>query len=136
MTPDRGYSRLDRVNRAVQEVLGDELERVGDERLDLVTITGVRVEPGLRHATVWFSALSAGEHVDVAAVLGEHRARLQAAVARQLRLRRTPELSFGADPAIDTGTRVEEILRGLRTEQPTQHRTELPGGQQGSEAHG
>lgn len=117
--PDRGnrrYSRLDRVNHALQEVLGDELELVDDDRLELVTVTGVRVAPDLRSAVVWFSALAAGEPESVAAVLAEHRPRLQGAVARQLRLKRTPELSFVPDPAIAAGTRVEDILRRLQNE--------------------
>jgi len=113
MAAQRRYSRLDRVNEALREVLGDELERVDDRRLDLVTVTGVRVEPDLRHATVWFDTLGARE--EVAGALGQHRVRLQAAVGRQLRLKHTPELAFLPDPAIAAGTRVEEILRGLHS---------------------
>ncbi len=111
---NRKYSRVDRVNHALQEVLGDELELVDDDRLELVTVTGVRVSPDLRSAMVWFSSLSHPDPDAVAAMLAEHRARLQAAVARQLRLRRTPELSFVPDPAIAAGSRVEEILRTLQ----------------------
>ena len=118
MSPKR-YSRLDRVNRALTEVIADELERLGDERLDLVTVTGARVGPDLRHAVVWYSALSAPDPAVVAEVLASHRVRLQAAVGRQLRLKRTPELAFSDDPAIATGTRVEEILRSLRSAGPS-----------------
>lgn len=109
-----GYSRLDRVNEAVREVLADELERIDDDRLELATVTGVRVEPDLRHAEVWFDTLRNGD--EVAAGLVQHRAQLQAAVGRQLRLKRTPELTFSPDPAIAAGTRVDEILRGLHTQ--------------------
>ncbi len=113
------YSRLDRVNEALREVIADELERVDDPKLHLVTVTGVRVSADLRHAVVWFSSLTgAGEAVDVAAALRQYRPRLQAAVGTQLRIKRTPELSFSSDPAIDTGTRVEEILRGLTSDHP------------------
>ena len=115
--PDRGnrrYSRLDRVNHAVQEVLGDELELIDDDRLELVTVTGVRVAPDLAQAVVWFSSLAHGEPDAAAAILAGHRPRLQGAIARQLRLRRTPELSFVPDPAIAAGARVEEILRTLQ----------------------
>jgi len=35
-------------------------------------------------------------------------------VARQLRLKRTPELTFQPDPAIAVGTRVEEVIRSLQ----------------------
>jgi ribosome-binding factor A len=118
----RRPGRLDRVNHAVQEVVADELEVVADERLGLVTVTGVRVDPDMRKAVVWFSSHNApavgrpGSRPDdvVAAILGEHRVRLQKAIARQLRLKRTPELVFRPDPAIVAGTRVEEILRGLQ----------------------
>jgi ribosome-binding factor A len=105
--------RMDRVNQVVQEVLADELERIDDARLHLVTITGVRVEPGLSHAVVWFSSLSQGDPEGVAVALGEHRIRFQSAIGRQLRLRGTPLLSFSPDPAIAIGSRVEELLRDL-----------------------
>lgn len=111
MVTQRRYSRLDRVNEALREVIADELERVDDARLELVTITGVEVEADLRHAQVWYDSVGRGD--EVAEALTEHRVRLQAAVGRQLRLKRTPGLAFSADPAIAIGTRVEEILRGL-----------------------
>lgn len=112
MGTDRRHSRLDRVNEALREVLADELERIDDESLELATVTGVKVTPDLRLALVWFDTLGDGEKV--AGALARHRVRLQAAVGRDLRLKRTPELAFSPDPAIAMGTRVEEILRGLR----------------------
>lgn len=113
-TGRRRYSRLERVNEALREVLAEELELIEDERLEMVTVTGVDVAPDLRHATVWFSALATSRAVEeVARALTSHRVRLQSAIGRQLRLKRTPELSFEGDPAIATGSRVEEILRKL-----------------------
>jgi ribosome-binding factor A len=110
----RGYSRIDRVNEALREVLADELERIHDDRLELVTVTGTRADPDLRRARVWYSAMAAqATATDIEAALAQHRVRLQAAVGRQLRLKRTPELTFQSDPAIAVGTRVEDILRSL-----------------------
>jgi ribosome-binding factor A len=44
---------------------------------------------------------------------------LQAAIARQARIKRTPELEFRPDPAVRTGERVERILRDVsREEEP------------------
>lgn len=80
-----------------------------DERLGLLTITAVSCDPDLRHATVWLASLSDEE----AEALAELRVRLQAEISRQVRLKRTPQLTFQTDPAIVSGTRVEAILRDL-----------------------
>jgi ribosome-binding factor A len=45
--------------------------------------------------------------------LEEQRAHLQRLIGTQMTMKRTPKLRFQADPAIETGTRVEELLRGL-----------------------
>jgi ribosome-binding factor A len=114
MAPEKRSARMQRVGHAVQEVIAEELALIDDERLELVTITGVRVDPDLSRGLVWFSSLRTPDD-DVVPLLGEHRVRLQAAIARQLRLKRTPELTFRPDPAISAGSRVEDILRDLHT---------------------
>jgi ribosome-binding factor A len=80
-----------------------------DEGLGLLTVTAVRCDPDLRHALVMFSSL--GEEAEEA--LGVARVRLQAAISKQVRLKRTPQLRFAADPAVAAGLKVEEILRNL-----------------------
>lgn len=110
---NRQYPRSLRVNELVREILADALERVDDERLELVTVTHVSVEADLRHARVEFSALLQGEEEAMAA-LAEHRHVLQGAIARQARLKRTPELTFAVDETIQTGARIEELLAADR----------------------
>lgn len=107
----RDYPRSARVNEILREVLADELERMEhlDERLGLLTITTVECDPDLRHALVLLSSLSEDEE----AALGEVRVRLQGAISRQVRLKRTPQLRFAADPAVAEGQRIEDILRQL-----------------------
>jgi ribosome-binding factor A len=110
--PARPYSRVVRVNATLHEIIADELERIDDDRLGLATVTGVSAEPDLRHAVVWLSSLTD----EAIAALADHRARLQAAIGRQARLKRTPALEFRPDPGVSSGWRVEEILRNLREE--------------------
>ena len=107
--PDRRYPRVARVNELLREVIADELERIDDDRVGMSTVTGVTVDPDLRHATVWLSSLSSQSEE----ALAQHRVRLQAAIGRQMRMKRTPELRFRADPAVESGQRIEDILRGL-----------------------
>ena len=110
----RSYPRTARINEVMREVIADELERIGDERLGLLTITGISVDPDLLHATVWVSALTVHGGVEaVSEALGEHRAQLQRAVGRQIRMKRTPLLQFKSDPAILAGQRIESIIRDL-----------------------
>jgi ribosome-binding factor A len=109
--PTRGYARTARVNEVLREVLAEQLERmeVQDERLGMLTITGVQCEPDLRHATVLMSSMGEPQVEALAAL----RVSLQAAISRQLRLRRTPQLRFAADPAVAAGQRIEEIIARL-----------------------
>ena len=108
----RQYPRTARINELLRQILADALERVDDDRTVLVTVTGVLCEPDLRHAVVFFDG-PAGEAGDaeVGAALDELRPRLQGAIARQARLKRTPELSFEPDPAIRSGERIDNLLR-------------------------
>jgi ribosome-binding factor A len=123
-TAARRYPRATRVNHLLQQVIATELERLGadDPRLALVTVMGVEVEGDLRHAKVWVSSLSD----DAAEALADDRIRLQAAIAQQVRLKRTPLLAFAADPAVATGARVEEIIRQIGPLAPDEPPDELP----------
>ena len=111
----RTYPRTARVGALLREVVADELERVSDEdeRLGLLTVTAVEPDPDFRHATVLLASISE----EAAAGLEEHRPRLQNAIAREVRLKRTPLLRFVPDPAIEAGLRVEAALHRIQTEQ-------------------
>ena len=112
----RRYPRTARLNELVQQILAEELERMDDDRLELVTVMRVEVDPDLRRATV-FVDTPEGEARDdeVLAGLEQDRVRLQAAVARQARMKRTPQLTFKPDAVERGAQRVEEALRNLHT---------------------
>ena len=115
MSPStRRYPRMARVNEVVHETLADELERLTDPRLELVTITGVEVTPDLRDATVYFSALATKAPTgDAAAGLRAAAPRLRSQLGKQVRLKYLPKLRFREDPAIVEGQRMEDIIREL-----------------------
>lgn len=119
----RDYPRTARLNQLVHEIVAEEIERIDDERLGFLTVVGAEVESDLRHATVWYTTLESGpegseDDPSVVEALAEHRARLQSAIGRQARLKRTPELAFRPDTLIRQAERVEEILRDLATDTP------------------
>ncbi len=113
----RDYPRTARLNRLFQEILAEELERIDDERLELVTIMSVDVDGDLHRALVYYDSLG-GEDDDerVLEVLGELRPRLQGAIGRQARIKRTPELTFEPDAVGRGAARLEEVLRTIHDE--------------------
>ncbi len=126
----RDYPRTARLNQLVQEIVAEEIERIDDDRLGLFTVVSVDVDADLRHAVVWYSALDGSTAATAGAApaddgadalveaLAQHRARLQAAIGRQARIKRTPELSFRADTVVQKAQRVEEILRDIAADEP------------------
>jgi len=113
----RDYPRTARLNTLFQEILAEELERIDDERLELVTIMSVDVDGDLHRAVVYFDTLGGGDDDEqVLEALGELRHRLQGAIGRQARVKRTPELVFKPDDVGRSAARLEEVLRNIHDE--------------------
>src|SRR5437667_12806610 len=107
MSSPRRYPRTARLNEAMLEVLADELERMNDPRLELVTLTGVDVSRDLSHASVYYSTLAAtstgaGDTFadDAAAALTSAAPHFRGLLGRQLRIKQVPKLVFKVDPGI------------------------------------
>ena len=112
--PKRHYPRTARLNALFQEIVAEALERIEDDRLELVTVTGVEVDADLNRAVVYVSALSGPEaDAELLEALGQHRIAVQRSIATEARVRKTPEVVFTVDPAVRTGARIEEILQEL-----------------------
>jgi ribosome-binding factor A len=111
------YPRSRRLNAIVQEVLAEEVERLTDPRLAMVTITGVSVAPDMRHATVFFSTLDLTDLPQAQAGLKAAAPRLRSAIGREVRIKFTPELQFVPDQGVVQGERIDALLRELATEE-------------------
>jgi ribosome-binding factor A len=100
-----------RVDEAMRQVLGDVAQELKDPRVGFVTVTDVKTSPDLRHARVYVSVLG-DEAAQTASLDGLRSAHgfLQAKVAGELRLKRTPELTFEIDHTAERAARLEEIL--------------------------
>jgi ribosome-binding factor A len=111
-------SRKRRVNEAIREVLSDALPTLKDPRIGFVTVTGVEATRDFTQAKVYVSVLGTEAERDrsLEGLRAAHGV-LQAHVARELRLRRTPVLSFEYDPAVERGVRLTKVIDELAPEE-------------------
>jgi len=105
--------RMRRVDEALREVLSDALSRdLKDPRVGFVTVTDVKTSPDLRHARVHVSVLGTPEEQE-ASLDGLRSAHgfLQARIASEVRMKRTPALTFALDDTAERAQRLERLIR-------------------------
>jgi ribosome-binding factor A len=106
--------RMRRVNESVRQVLSEAIGQLKDPRIGFVTITGVDTSPDLRHARVYVSVLGAErKRVQTIDRLQAAHSLLQAQLARELRMKRTPQLAFEYDPSVERGVRMTKLIDEL-----------------------
>ena len=109
--------RMRRVNEAIRETLAEALVELKDPRIGFVTVTGVKTSPDLRSAVVYVSVLgSESKREKTLAGLASAHGVLQAHLATELRLKRTPQLAFEYDPSVERGVRMSQLIDELAPE--------------------
>jgi ribosome-binding factor A len=106
--------RMRRVNEALKEVLSEGIGALKDPRIGFVTVTSVQASPDLRHARVFVSVLGTERNRErtLAGLAAAHGV-LQARVAQELRMKRTPQLAFEYDPSVERGVRLTKLIDEL-----------------------
>jgi ribosome-binding factor A len=109
--------RMRRVNEAVRAVLAEAVGELKDPRVGFITVTGVVTSPDLRQATVYVSVLgSERKRAQSLAGLEAAHGVLQRRIAGELRLKRTPQLTFQYDPSVEQGVRMSKLIDDLVTD--------------------
>ncbi|MDT8420568.1 MAG: 30S ribosome-binding factor RbfA [Desulfuromonadales bacterium] len=88
---------------------------VKDPRVALVTVTGVDITRDLRMARIYYT-VSGGEEERRGAQVGlrSSAAYIRRQLGQIMRLRYVPELRFELDQAIESGRRIDELLRQVK----------------------
>src|ERR687883_1874685 len=106
--------RMRRVNESIRQVLSEGIGQLKDPRIGFVTVTGVETSPDLRHARVFVSVFGTERNRERALEgLQAAHAVLQARIARELRMKRTPQLAFEYDPSVERGVRMTKLIDEL-----------------------
>ena len=113
--------RLERVNEAIKEVVSAVVTGgLKDPRTGFVTVTGVETTPDLRHAKVFVTVLGRqAEREHTLAALRSSHGFIQARVAHEVRLKRTPQLEFVYDETTDRALRISSLIDEYLQEHPT-----------------
>jgi len=103
-----------RVNESLRQVLSEALLELKDPRIGFVTVTGVDTSPDLRHAVVYVSVLgSEKKRLKSMTRLDAAHGVLQSRISHELRLKRTPTLTFEYDHAVEHGVRMSKLIDEL-----------------------
>lgn len=107
-------ARMRRVNEAIRETLAEAVGELKDPRIGFVTVTGVKTSSDLRQARVYVSVLG-NERKREKTLQGLESAHgvLQAKLATELRMKRTPQLAFEFDPTVQEGMRMSQLIDEL-----------------------
>jgi ribosome-binding factor A len=104
-------TRTAKAGELIRRVIASELEYIEDERLELLSLTGVDVDRDLHKAVIYFTTFDRDGDPEIDEAFEEYRGRLRHAVSQGTQLRRAPELEFRSDSTLRSAARIEEILR-------------------------
>ncbi len=112
MPNPRAAKVAERIHEIVASLV---ISRLKDPRLDMVTITDVRVSGDLQHATIFYTVLGGEKRLKEAGRgLASAKGFLRSQVGQQLGLRLTPSLEFVADALPETARSFEDALVAAR----------------------
>lgn len=104
-----------RVEGRIHQLLSDIFQRdLADPRLAGVSVTGVRLDPELRHARVAINALGEEEReTEILAALQRAAGYLRREIGQHIRLKHTPQLHFQWDASLEQGARILRLLEEI-----------------------
>lgn len=114
-----GKIRVNRVGEQIKKEISDIIQNeLKDPRVGFVTVMEVDVTGDLQIANVFISVLGSEEQKqDSLKALRKAVGFIRSEVGKRVRLRLTPEIVFHLDTSLDYSTRIQEVLRDIRTDE-------------------
>jgi ribosome-binding factor A len=110
------FKRSEKVGEAIHEIVTELLIKgLKDPRIGFITITGVKVTDDMHYSTVYFTVFGDdAAKKDTEAGLNSARGFIRREMGKKLRLRCVPEILFKYDTSLDTGNRIDELMREIK----------------------
>ncbi|MDP7077077.1 MAG: 30S ribosome-binding factor RbfA [Desulfobacterales bacterium] len=117
------FTRAERVSGLIRRALSELLQKnIKDPRLEMVTITAVKMSRDLRIAKVYFSTYGGKTNKDKV-IKGFQNAfgYIKRCLGNQLGLRYMPDLKFFYDESFDYGSHIDKVLKSIKIENESDH---------------
>jgi ribosome-binding factor A len=93
----------------------------------LITVTEVRISPDLKHATAFVTRLGRSDVDKCLPALKRAAPFLRGQIAKEIRLRVAPDVSFQPDTALDYAMHIDELLHAPEVARDLGEKEERPG---------
>mgnify|MGYP006305406205 CR=1 FL=1 len=112
------FKRSDRVASLIQRELSVIIDReIRDDRLGMITVTGVEMSRDLKYARAFISVLGPESSVEpTLEALNSAVPYIKSLLADRVRLRYLPELSFHYDSSTVDGMKMDALLERLNSD--------------------
>ncbi len=110
--------RTDRLNKDLRKEISSILSAMKDARLnEFLSVMRVEVTSDLSYAKVFIGSLKGGEEAKEACeVLKKAGGHIRTELAKRLRIRKVPELTFIPDDSVDYYNKINSIIEGFKHE--------------------
>ena len=113
MNSNKPYSRVERINRQVLDILSDVMmKNINLTHLGFITFTKVDVAPDLRTAKVFYSVFSPRspkKTIDIE--MNKKQKAFKKFMSSQLTMRYTPDIRFVLDETLVYSEKIERLLK-------------------------
>jgi len=117
MHPYKRSTRLgDLIREEVAEII---MHKMRDPRLGFVTVTYARISDDLRHATIYISVFEDSKREDTLNILMTSASFIRSELAKKLKIKYIPSLTFRMDRSIEEGLKIDGLLDSIKTDDAT-----------------
>ncbi|TAL27858.1 MAG: 30S ribosome-binding factor RbfA [Nitrospirae bacterium] len=109
------YKRSQRVGDLIREEMAEIIMKLKDPRIGFITVTGVKITEDLKLATVYISVLKQEEKETTLEILNAAKGFIRAELAKRVRMKFIPALTFRVDESIEYGNKIEKLLKEIRS---------------------
>ncbi len=109
------YKRSQRVSDLIREEIADIIMyKLKDPRMGFITVTGVDITEDLKIAKIYISILKEEEKDVTLEILNSATRFIRAELAKRLRMKFIPSITFRIDKSIEYGNKIEKLLKEIK----------------------